>query len=91
MRPFLFALQPPRHPLLRLALALVGVVLLGFFTVFGLIAAAAVLAGFALRRAWLRLRGAVATGPASARPADPDVIEGEFSVVEKPRTPLTSR
>ena len=91
MRPFLFALQPPRNPLLRLALALVGVVLLGFFTVFGLIAAAAVLAGFALRRVWLRLRGPAAAPFAPARPADPDVIEGEFSVVDKPRTPLTSR
>lgn len=91
MRPFLFALQPPRNPLLRLALALVGVILLGFFTVFGLIAAAAVLAGFALRRIWLRLRGPNVSAAVSARPADPNVIEGEFSVVEKPRTPLTSR
>lgn len=91
MRPFLFALQPPRNPLLRLALALVGVVLLGFFTVFGLIAAAAVLAGFALRQVWLRLRGPAAAEAAPRRPVDPNVIEGEFSVVDKPRTPLTSR
>jgi hypothetical protein len=91
MRPFVFALQPPRNPLLRLALALVGLVLLGFFTVFGLVATGAVLAGFALRHVLLRLRGPVASPAAPTRPADPHVIEGEFSVVDKPRTPLTSR
>lgn len=93
MRPMFFTLQPPRHPLLRFGLALVGVALLGFFTVFGVIVAGAVLAAFALRRVWLRLRGAAAgtsqAGP--ARPADPNVIEGEFSIVDKPRTPLTWR
>ena len=91
MRPFVFALQPPRNPLLRLALGLVGVVLLGFFTVFGLVAAGVVLAGFALRHVLLRLRGPVTSPTTPTRPADPHVIEGEFSVVDKPRTPLTSR
>ena len=90
MRPLMFNLQPPRNPLLRLALAVVGLVALGFFTVFGLMAGAAVLAGLALRRMWLRLRG-VSPAAAPMRPADPSVIEGEFSVVDKPRTPLTSR
>ena len=89
MRPMLFALQPPRNPLLRFALALVGVALLGFFTVFGLVIGAAVLAAFALRRVWLRMRGAAPVSP--ARPADPQVIEGEFVVVDKPRTPLSWR
>lgn len=84
MRPFLFSLQPPRHPLARLALGLVGLVLLGFFTVFGLVVAAIVLAAFALRRLYLSLRG---EHPARARPVDPNVIEGEFSVVEKARLP----
>lgn len=87
MRPMFFALQPPRNPLLRLALALIGVAILGFFTVFGVLVAGAVLVGFGLRRAWLHLRGAT-PGAAPVRPADPDVIEGEFSVVDKPRTPL---
>lgn len=90
MRPMFFALQPPRNPLLRFALALVGVALLGFFTVFGLVIGAAVLAAFALRRVWLQLRrpAAAAGGQQPQRPADPNVIEGEFVVVDKPRTPL---
>ena len=85
MRPFLFTLQPPRNPLARLALGLAGLVLLGFFTVFGLVVAAAVLAGFALRRFYLGLRGA---RPGATRPVDPNIIDGEFSVVEKPRATL---
>lgn len=89
MRPLLFALQPPRHPLLRFALVLVGVALLGFFTVFGVFVAAAVLATFGLRRLWLQLRGHAA--PRARRAAEPGVIEGEFVVVEKARTPLTWR
>lgn len=84
MRPFLFSLQPPRHPLARFVLGLAGLVLLGFFTVFGLAVAAIVLAAFALRRLYLTLRG---ERPARPRPVDPSVIEGEFSVVEKARLP----
>ena len=90
MRPMFFALQPPRNPLLRFALALVGVAILGFFTVFGVVVAGAVLAGFALRRLWLRLSRAAPVA-APLRPVDPNVIEGEFSVVDKPRTPLSWR
>lgn len=89
MRPMFFTLQPPRNPLLRFGLALVGVALLGFFTVFGVIVAGAVLAAFTLRRLWLRMRGVAPVTP--ARPADPNVIEGEFSIVDKPRQPLTWR
>lgn len=84
MRPFLFSLQPPRHPLARLALGLAGLVLLGFFTVFGLVVAAIVLAAFALRRLYFILRG---ERPVRSGPIDPNVIEGEFSVVEKARLP----
>ncbi len=84
MRNFAFYLQPPRHPLARLFLGLVGVALLGFFTVFGLVVAAIGLAGFALHRLYRNLTG---QRPITARPVDPRVIEGEFSVVEKPRLP----
>lgn len=84
MRNFPFLLQPPRHPLARLFLGLVGVALLGFFTVFGLVVAAIGLAGFALHRLYRNLSGQPTT---SKRPVDPRVIEGEFSVVEKPRIP----
>ena len=84
MRNFAFSLQPPRHPLARLFLGLVGVALLGFFTVFGLIVAAIALAGFALHRLYRNLTGQTAV---PKHPVDPRVIEGEFSVVQKPRLP----
>lgn len=84
MRSFSLLLQPPRHPLARLALGLVGVALLGFFTVFGLVIAAIALAGFALHRLYRSLTG---QRQPPARPVDPRVIEGEFSVVQKPRLP----
>ena len=85
MRPFMFSLNPPRHPLARLALGLAGLVLLGMFTAFGLIVAAAVVLGSAVRRLLLGLRG---VPPGATRPVDPNVIEGEFSVVEKTRPSL---
>jgi hypothetical protein len=84
MRSFSFLLHPPRHPLLRTALALAGLALLGFFAVFALIVAGGVLAAFGARRLLRGLRRPVA-GPArrAVRPADPHVIDGEFSVVRK--------
>jgi hypothetical protein len=84
MRPLFFSLQPPRHPLARFALGLAGLVLLGLFGLIGLLIAAVALAGYAFRRLWLRLSGAP---PAARRPRDPDVIEGEFRVVEQSQLP----
>ncbi len=84
MRPLFFSLQPPRHPLARIALGLVGLVLLGVFGLLGLLIAAVALSVWALRRLWLRLSGAQ---PMPARPLDPTVIEGEFKVVEPSRLP----
>ncbi len=84
MRPLFFSFQPPRHPLARFALGLTGLVLLGFFGLIGLSIAAVALSGYALRRLWLRLAGA---RPAPGRPLDPNVIEGEFRVVQPSRLP----
>lgn len=84
MRPFTFVMRPPANPLVRLLLGLVGVALLGFFTLFGLLVAGLMLGVFALRRLYLSLNG---KRPARPSPVDPRVIEGEFSVVEKPRIP----
>jgi len=84
MRPLFFSIQPPRHPLARIALGLVGLVLLGVFGLLGLMIAAVALAVWALRRLWLRLSGAPS---APTRPFDPSVIEGEFKVVEPSRLP----
>lgn len=84
MRPLFFSFQPPRHPMARFVLGLTGLVLLGFFGLIGLLIAAVVLAAYAIRRLWLRLSG---TRPAPGRPLDPNVIEGEFRVVERSRLP----
>jgi hypothetical protein len=84
MRSFPFILQAPRHPLARIALGTLGLALLGFFTVFGLVIAAIGLAGYALHRIHRKLTGRDRRPP---NPFDPRIIEGEFSVVEKPRLP----
>ena len=73
----------PRHPLLRLALAAVGAVLLVGILVFGffaLLAFAFIGAIVAITRAITRANAGVAGTP---RPAavDPRVIDGEFVVL----------
>lgn len=74
-------LRPPRNPLLRLLLALAGVALLGFFTVFGLVIAAGVMAVLGVR-SLLRQLGAPARAASSPqRPTPPGVIEGEYRVI----------
>ena len=84
MLPFSFSLRPPRHPLLRLVCAVAGLLLLGFFAVFGLAIAAVVVIGFGLRRILLQARGGPRPlNPQASRPRDPNVIEGEFAVVRK--------
>ena len=84
MRSSTFLLRPPRHPLLRTALALAGLALLGFFAAFALIVAGVVLTAFGARRLLRSLRGPQADAtPGAARPIDPHVIDGEFSVVRK--------
>lgn len=73
----------PRHPLARIALAvigaalLVGVLVLGFFA----LVAFAVIGGIvAVIRAVTRAQAAQAQ-----RPADPRVLEGEFAVIRDGR------
>jgi len=84
MRPFLFSLRTPRNPLAKFALGLMGVLLVGLTAVLGLVAGAALLLGLGAKR----LFGGAKPVRSTAQPADPDVIEGEFSVVEKPRQTL---
>lgn len=79
-----FAPRKPRHPLLRLALGLVGVGLLCLLLVFGLFVGAAMLAGGLLFKLLRQRR----------KPVDPvardgsRVVEGEYRVVRKPMMPL---
>jgi hypothetical protein len=81
---FQFSLQPPRHPVLRLLLALAGLSLLVFFAAFGVLIGALVLAAFGVRRLLMSSRNALR--PAAA--PQPGVIDGEFSVVRKAHTLL---
>jgi hypothetical protein len=88
--PFMFrwTFRPrPRHPLLRLLAAVVGLAALLVLLAFGLFAAVAIAIGGALvlfANALRSSRGADAP-PAAASPAG--VIEGEFKVVQEPRRP----
>lgn len=81
-----FVLAPPRHPLARFALAVGGVVIIALLSVIGVAAVAAAVLALGGRALWLRLRGD-ARGGGSGRRADPQIIEGEFTVVEPERLP----
>lgn len=74
----------PRHPLLRLLVLGVGAVVLAGLVATGLLVGAALVAAGALTllvRRWL--------GPGRRKPSDPEVIEGEFTVVPpRPRAAL---
>ena len=75
----IFTYQPskPRHPLLRLVLGLLGLVLLAVLVVVGLFVGLGMLLFAAVRR---MLRAPVAP---AARKVEDSVIDGEYSVVDK--------
>lgn len=80
-----FTPSKPRHPLLRLALGLLGLVLLALLVVFGLFIGLGMLL-FAAARRLLRRQ------PAAAQSAKIEgVIDGEFSVIEKNHASLSLR
>jgi len=83
-RIFHYAPSKPRHPLLRLLFALVGLVLLAVLVVGGLFVGLGMLLFAATRRL---VRGS-AKSAGAATPAVERVIDGEYSVVAKPRTQL---
>ena len=77
-------LNRPRHPLARLALAVIGAALLAGVLVLGFFAviAFAFIGGIvALTRAFARAHAAAP----SPNTADPRVIEGEYAVIHDPR------
>ena len=74
-----------RHPLVRALSLIVGLALVGVLMVFGLVVAGVLLIGgslvFALRH-WSRSR---ATASVAGRPHQPEIIEGEFVVLDQRR------
>ncbi len=97
-----FVLPPanrPRNTLVRILLSIIGLAVLGFFAVFGLIVAGVLLAVggvFLLIRQWklshqptmqrTRAGDTKSTGATDSSGAQPDVLEGEFVVVEDKHT-----
>ncbi|MBD7953815.1 hypothetical protein H9654_06285 [Stenotrophomonas sp. Sa5BUN4] len=76
----LFAPRKPRHPLVRVAVGLLGVAILGVMVFVGVfVGAAMIMAGLA----WKLL----AQRKTPARAADANVVEGEYRVVRKPALP----
>lgn len=80
-------MRRPRHPLVRVLLALVGLAVLGVFMVFGLVALAVFMAVgsvlFLLRLWATRGQRGAAPGTSSGAPRNGEVIEGEFVVVHE--------
>lgn len=76
----LFAPRKPRHPLVRVAVGLLGVAILGVMVFVGVfVGAAMIMAGLA----WKLL----AQRKTPAREVDANVVEGEYRVVRKPALP----
>lgn len=76
-----FAPRKPRHPLARLAVGLLGVLLLAGLLVVGVVVGTAMLAAGLLRR--LLSRGA------RPQPRPGNVVDAEYRVVDKPAHTLT--
>lgn len=82
---FTYTPSKPRHPLLRLALGLVGLVVLAFLVVVGLFVGLGMLMFAAVRR--MVRRDSAAAAPQKIE----GVIEGEYSVVTKQEATLGLR
>ena len=83
-RIFTYSPSKPRHPLLRIALGMLGVLLLAMLVVFGLFIGLGMLLFAAARR---MMRPAPSAAPEKLE----GVIDGEFSVIDKNRASLSLR
>lgn len=72
-----FELRKPRHPLLRVACAVIGLCLLAGLVLIGLVIGSLMLAFTLLRRLLYPVRAA------ASDPVQPVVIEGEYAVVRE--------
>lgn len=79
----LFAPRKPRHPLVRVAVGLLGLAILAAMVFIGVfVGAAMILVGLA----WKLL---ASRKPSPSRPVDPNVVEGEYHVVRKSALPAS--
>lgn len=87
MRVFMPSISRSRHPLVQALSLLLGMALIGVLLVFGLVVAGVLLVGGALLMAWRQWKhGRVFAKPSAGRAAhQPDVLEGEFVVVNQHR------
>jgi fatty acid desaturase len=90
MRVFLPPMRRPRHPVMRVLMALLGLAVLGVFMVFGLMALAVFIAvgGVLFLLRWWNTRHQRRNGArpgAAHRYADEQVIEGEYVIVHERR------
>jgi hypothetical protein len=81
-----------RNPLVRALSLVAGLAVLGVLLVFGVVVIGVLIAGglvFLAVRQWklatARANGTAAPQQAAARPKDPDVLEGEFVVIQQGR------
>ena len=80
----LFEPRKPRHPLVRVAVGLLGLAILAAMVFIGVfVGAAMILVGLA----WKLL--ASRKSAQSARHSDPNVVEGEYRVVRRSELPLS--
>jgi len=78
----LFAPRKPRHPLVRVAVGLLGLAILAALVFVGVfVGAAMIIAGVAWKLLAQRKQG--------ARPSDPQVVDAEYRVVRKQALPLS--
>ncbi len=80
----LFAPRKPRHPLVRLAVGLLGLAILAAMVFIGVFVGAAMILG---GLAWKLL--AARKGGQNGRHGDPRVVDAEYQVVRRPQLPLS--
>ena len=80
------SMRRSRHPLVRAFSLLLGVALIGILLVFGLVVAGVLLVGGGLLLTWRQwTRGRQINQAAPSSPHQPQVLEGEFVVIQQGR------
>lgn len=82
----LFAPRKPRHPLVRVAVGLLGLAILAAMVFIGVfVGAAMILVGLA----WKLLASRKGVSASRGEHAPANVVEGEYRVVRRPQLPLS--